>query len=463
MKALLIRLILALSGCAPKQCCEFLIGEDSNPFLIPRIKVLRKLFVHHANSLAPGDIAIGVDELMELGVDMAKLVVSELAEVAALYLSETSSMCTVLVSSLVTKIFVTYSGRPVVDWSPNRPGLDALEYFCRSLTKEKKEQAMALVNTVSGGHIRSMVIACDLFIGCLVPVSVKFLFEEMKERMGSKLSNDTLKGIVQHVNACIKSAGTPVIAPDVELVADTVGAVPPVFLMLAFENRNEAGSLLNLENLLNAFSLFDGAGKHLKLVAKHYDLFRASLSLPVVPGNVTVFVPRGNNLHKLDQWYKELKFHNAMSENKAALLKQTNVLVEGKRTNVTVSTGELPEFGCYYHPSICNHPWVDRVYVAKHPDETLCLVLVQDKVNAVNFLEACDKLNKAADCLTTFPNLKHALLIVNVIGASEQTRAQSTLRWPHILIRGKNEVRAFYSVNFADMVWFARERHRLSL
>jgi hypothetical protein len=49
--------------------------------------VLRKLFVHHAKSLAPGDIAIGVDELMDLGVDVAKLVVSELAEVAALYLS----------------------------------------------------------------------------------------------------------------------------------------------------------------------------------------------------------------------------------------------------------------------------------------------------------------------------------------------------------------------------------------
>jgi hypothetical protein len=365
-------------------------------------------------------------------------------------------MCTVLVSSLVTNTFVTCSGRPVVDWSPNRPDLDAFEYLCRSLTEERKEQAMAFVNTVSGGHIRSMVIACDLFIGRRMPVSVKYLFEEMKGRMGCKLSDNTLKGIVEHVNACIKSVGKPVIAPDVEVVVDTVGAVPPVFLMLAFKNRNEPGSLLNLENLLHAFSLFDGAGKHLELVAKHYDFFRASLSLPVVLANVTVFVPKGNR-HKLERWYKELIFHHDMSENKAALLKQTNVLVEGKQKNLIFSTGEIPEFGCYYHPSICNHPWVDRVYVAKQPDDTLCLVLVQDKVNAVDFSDTCDKLDKAADCLTTFPNLKHALLIVNVIGASELTCAQSKLRWPHILIRGKNEVCAFYSVNFADMVWFARE------
>jgi hypothetical protein len=78
------------------------------------------------------------------------------------------------------------------------------------------------------------------------------------------------------------------------------------------------------------YSLFDGAGKQLDMVAKHYDLFRASLRLPVVPGNVAVVVPCVGK-HKVEQWYRQLTFHNDMSENKAALLKQTNVLVKGKQ------------------------------------------------------------------------------------------------------------------------------------
>ena len=91
------------------------------------------------------------------------------------------------------------------------------------------------------------------------------------------------------------------------------------------------------------------------------------------------------------------------------------------------------------------------------------MVLVQDKVNAKGFSDACDRLEKAANCLTPIDGYpKKALLIVNVIDAGERTRAQSSLTWPSILISGPTEVRQFYSVNFADMVWFARERHLLS-
>jgi hypothetical protein len=157
-------------------------------------------------------------------------------------------------------------------------------------------------------------------------------------------------------------------------------------------------------------------------------------------------------------------FHNDMVENEAALLKQINEQIKGKQKNVTVRTEERPEFGSYYHPSISNHPWVDRAYVAKHPDGAFCLVLVQDKVNATEFPEACDKLNKAADMfIADQSNLQDILLIVNVIGATEGTRTQSKLKWPYILIRGEDEVRKLYSANFADMVWFARKRHLLSL
>jgi len=97
----------------------------------------------------------------------------------------------------------------------------------------------------------------------------------------------------------------------------------------------------------------------------------------------------------------------------------------------------------------------------------VCLVLAQDKINASDFSDACRKLNKAARLLTTnSATLNHVLLIVNVIGASEGTltqRTRSELEWPFVLIRGQEEVKKFYTQHFADMVWFARERHLLSL
>ena len=117
------------------------------------------------------------------------------------------------------------------------------------------------------------------------------------------------------------------------------------------------------------------------------------------------------------------------------------------------------------HPQISNHPWIDRAYVAQHPRESsLCLVLAQDKVNASDFPGACRKLNKAADeLMQVSKDFESALLVINVIGADEDTRSQSELNWPHILIRGRREVEKFYTAHFADLVWFARQRHLLSL
>ena len=90
-------------------------------------------------------------------------------------------------------------------------------------------------------------------------------------------------------------------------MTDGSGVVPPVFLMQAFENGSRAGAGKHLENLLCSFSLFDGgAGNQLENVAKHYDLFRAFLGLPVVPGQVEVTVPGLGGKHPT--WYKKLLF-----------------------------------------------------------------------------------------------------------------------------------------------------------
>ena len=79
-------------------------------------------------------------------------------------------------------------------------------------------------------------------------------------------------------------------------------------------------------------------------------------------------------------------------------------------------------------------------------------MLAQDKVNSPQFPEACRKLQLVADVLSAAHNISRVLLIVNVIGATEATRAQNHLTWPYILVRGESEVRRYYSVNFADIV-----------
>jgi len=449
VRSILIRLILALHGCGSPQCDEFLTSEVSNQFLQAPLEPLLGLFLYNAKAKAQGeDIVIGVDELRDLGAKNAQIVMSVLAEVSAMYLRDTNSMCTVLVSSLATETFETLSGRPVEDWVPNRPDMEALGYFAKCIKPEKRAQAVSLVNAVSGGHMRSIVVAFRLFMEDSMEASVRWMFNKMKSRMGAKLKPKTLKDIAKYTKECMVATEPPDCPPEVELVADGFFAIPPVFLMLAYEERSQQ---THLENLLSAFSLFDGgAAKQLDNVAKHYDLFRSSLGLPVVPGQVVVHDRNGR-----ENWYKQLTFPTDLFVSEEALLKQ-------KGTQI-FATDEVPRLGHCYHPQVSNHPWIDRAYVATHPDGQFCLVLSQDTVNAADFASACEKLNMAATMLTKSSTLKKVLLIVHVIGAGELTRAQEKLNWPFILIRCRKEVSMFYSVNFGDMVWFSRERHLLSL
>ena len=455
--AILIRLTLSLHGCGSVQCAQFLKSAGAKPFLDFPVELLRGLFMSYAKNKTRGDIAISVDEIRELGDRGAKAIISELSAVAALYLKETKSMCTVLVSSLVSSSFQTHSGRTVLDWAPDRPDSDTLDYFSKLVLPEEKEKILSLVNAVSGAHMRSIVVAFSLCLEDLEP-SVKALCNKIKRGLGAKLSTETNQGICTFVRESIaaKYPDTVRCSPDVEAVIDGSGVVPPVFLMHAFESGSRAGAGKYVENLLRSFSLFDGgAGKQLENVAKHYDLFRAFLGLPVVPGQVEVKVPCLGGKHAT--WYKQLLFSTQeMSLDEEPLLRQ-----EGK---AVVATGHIPRGGYYYHPQISNHPWIDRAYVAQHPRESkCCLVLAQDKVNASDFPDACRKLNKAADeLMKVSQDFESALLVVNVIGAGEDTRSQSELKWPHILIRDRREVELFYTKHFADMVWFARHRHLLS-
>jgi hypothetical protein len=116
-----------------------------------------------------------------------------------------------------------------------------------------------------------------------------------------------------------------------------------------------------------------------------------------------------------------------------------------------------PKLGEYYNPGLANHPWIDRFFVAVTRDgNNKCLVLYQDKINAVGFTKAVDDLNLAADILKTRLAMP-VLCIANVIGASGETIKQSEFKHPCVLVRD-SELDRFYTPNFAPAIQFLRTR-----
>eukprot|EP00978_Attheya_sp_CCMP212_P043253 scaffold279057_cov38-Attheya_sp.AAC.2 len=91
---------------------------------------------------------------------------------------------------------------------------------------------MALINAVSGRHMRSIVIALKR-MGGKVDCSVQDLFDKMRVQLGNKVvgDEDELKVIRGYMCQIIKSneqGGWQII----ETLTDNSHAVPPVFLEL---------------------------------------------------------------------------------------------------------------------------------------------------------------------------------------------------------------------------------------
>ena len=460
VKALLIRLLLAMCGCASHHAGQFFKESASRQFFDVSVETLRACFVGYAKErFEAKDLVIGVDEVMDLAklsFSAAQLVISELAYLSFSFKSNKPvSRCTVLVSSLEGSVFRTKSGRPVEDWNPRKANRAALEYFAAS-TAGDKENYMALVNAICGAHMRSIVVAFDLLKQGHAP-RVRDLYNSLYERMGLKLTVPELSEVCVYVEACITSKADPSPSNNLESIVGEDLAVPPVITMKAFDNSPALSK--RLEELFNAFHLCDGGpGKQLEEISKAYDFFRAELRLPIVPAKARICIPKGPGFETAE-WFRSLRFPQAMEESRDALLETRSVLCGSRSRKEVVATVVVPTFGMYYHPAVSNHPWLDRLVVGQHSKDSFCLVIYQDKVNAADFPDACKKLNKAANVLS---GPHQVLLVVNVIGATTNTTAQASLERPYILIREGDEVSSFYSRNFAEMVRYSRERHLLS-
>ena len=335
----------------------------------------------------------------------------------------------------------------------------------------------------------------------------------MKERLGLCLGDVLPLSIQRYVRNCIEKRDDEHI-PDPRLLPykDAFNAIAPIFVLMAFslqestlgsiellpdtqdsmvvdspqaEDPPEHPARCHILSLYDSASLFRDASKQLEEMAKAFDFFRQTLSLPVVPANAKVSFPNKGNFKSIE-WYRKLVFPSEMKVDGRSLLKQENELkkimplkskiqngnqdqkitemadADKKASKKTVCTGVKMEFGNYYHPKESNHLWIDRAFMAKAAGSDLrCLVLAQAKVNKADFSKAVKLLNAAAALLAQETGIHDVLCIANVIGASSGTRAQSNFNVPYILIRD-HEVKDFFSVNFAVPIEFARRHHFLS-
>eukprot|EP00978_Attheya_sp_CCMP212_P031531 scaffold119495_cov48-Attheya_sp.AAC.2 len=264
-----------------------------------------------------------------------------------------------------------------------------------AITSMGKEEYMALANAVCGNHLRSIVIVFDEIRKGTQP-TVRSLLSELSEQLGNKIT------------------------------------------IREFDERRHPRMQLNhILGMRWLSHLFDGgAGKQLEEIGKCYDLFRAATSLPVIPARARTICGTSSRPSEWCSRQLVLVFNNnsITEESYEDLLKLQNVA--GTKQVEVVPTGIIPEWGSYYHPGMANHPWLDRLVVVAHKDDVSnCMIIYQDKVNHGDFASACKNLDKAADLFSSATGLNDDLLVVNVMGASELTRAQAKMKWPYILIR----------------------------
>ena len=462
-KATLIRLILACSGCSSILCAQFLAEEIAAQFFLASTEGLEHLALFsvrkHANN---ADVVVCADEVACLK-SYAPQAVSVLSKLCHSYYKSTSSICVVLISSLSAAVFETASGRPIISWLPDRATSDTIIFFSNKLKEVWKPLFVALAKSICGTHLRSIAICFDEMLSGKRS-SVEGLFLTMQHKLGVKIDDNTCALIIERVKTCMTDPlRNPTKGPKIEELVDSEGALCPAFIYHGFSQEGAEEHIGPLSDLFRTFALVHGDGKGLEVVSMHFDRFRASLRVPVVPTKAKVIVPQELQLSAC--WYQKLQFPQGPLEvSTADLLKiQKQESEEGMATYPVVVTDTEPKVGTYYRPATAGHPWIDRAYVAVHTSGERCLVLSQDKVNK-DFSTACKALNKAARLLKQKWNFTNILLVVNVIGTnSNGTHAQKQLEWPYIMIRSKEEVIDFYSVNFADLVMFAYDEHLLKV
>ena len=306
-----------------------------------------------------------------------------------------------------------------------------------------------MIAACAGTHLRSIVVACN-YIAMKGAMDVRALAAELHTRIAAHLGNDEKAAIRSYVRSCCQNSTVlHANAPAAKRFMDNVGCIAPPMVCFAFEQDSWMPSWAHPAQSLFQSSYCIVPSKQLEHCGYHYDRFRALYGLPVVPYGVEVC-----NCGTLGTaWFKELTFPEAIAYEKNL---DTSSLFAVKGMSV-VRTEHKLEFGKYLLRDVGNHPHIDRACLAVHrANDTQCVVLYQDKINADGMPAAVAGLNAAASTLQKEMRVP-VLCITQAIGVNVDTTSQKSFQHPYILIRD-DDVPRFYTATFAPALRFVRQR-----
>ena len=429
-------------------------------------------------------VVIAVDEIRKLMVtsNVPVLQTTSTLGLLASMLESSGVKCTVIVSALTESAFVTMSDRLIVKVLLPQPSDEVRDFVAKELFGKQKptERQMAMLAAACGTHFRSIVAGCQTLL-CGGNLDVPTFLTAIGRRISQNMDGFETAAIRDYTQRCVSVgsrnalAQTPVVAP----FLDNLGSLAPPMVCIAFEKDVGMPEFCHPVKKLFETTAFISAPKQLEHCGYHYDRFRALYRLPVVPYGVEVCNcgPLGTT-----SWFKELIFPEGIayektldtsslfavewrgeerSEEESPLERNSaeQPKVEERRQRVVWTKHKL-ELEKYLFPNAEGHPRIDRACLVVHrTNNTLCLVLYQDKINADGMAAAVKGLNAAADELKDGMKIP-VLCVAQVIGASVSTTAQNKFKHPYILIRD-DEVSQFYTPTFAAAIRFVRQRHAL--
>ena len=356
-------------------CADFFESGGFEQVVKAPIEKLMLLALHALKKLSgKADIVVGIDEIALLGMTNAKFVVSLASELAKLYWENTGSICVGWISSL-NAAFTTSSGRAIIDWTPDRAGVETFSFFAQQLALDKRQHFISLSKAICGTHMRSIVLCYEEMRKGSIP-SVDTLFGAMQLRLGVKLGNNDYSAIIERVRTCMIDTVNKACDPRIEALVGADGALCPAIMQLAFCKMAPKVNV-HLMALFRTLAKRHANGKSLEEFSMQFDFFRASMRVPVVPGKATVRMSEDSSKDQPPDWYRKLGFPDAMQLSTENILKVVDEqTTEKKKRKVLKVTATKPSFGKYYHRESDGHPRIDRCYVAKHTETGAdCLVL----------------------------------------------------------------------------------------
>ncbi len=225
-------------------------------------------------------------------------------------------------------------------------------------------------------------------------------------------------------------------------ILDSRGAIPPAYLYYAADD--------DLRELISVLAHSDPK-KMVERCATRFDHFKARYGIPVFPKPYTLLATQSAGTTKPRAVLPEAAVFYP-----PGFVESRDPIFQMNRGKVTVAS--RPSQGVYHHPSVDNHPLIDR---AASDSTGQYVILCQDKINddaptAVLSLNAARNL-LAADDKRSRRKARQYICVANCIGAGV-VLCQKNFQGYYAMITD-DDLERFYTPTLAHIFQYLRERH----